>query len=370
MKTSSANRSEENGKVDFLIPFTESQFKKLCLAAQRPLHFVAIRHIGALKRNVVIPVTIDQPGPLGMIIQDNTDGIVSITKVSSTAMDACKGLLPGDILARPARSICPEIRDDKDEKNSMLDATADVGRKEECSDTVGALMCGLNECWDDDIMCLCAEYDHTGTDIDMGDDATFSTGRSGLTISTFATENTGGSGTFRTESTRRTYDSRGTYETYESKGRTYYSRGTKGTYESRGRTYYSRETKGTKGTKGTYGTKEKPEKMSVSDPTTTQQREQINFKDKFGTNPTTGPALEFSNQKAGTSIGHQTAPAALPNAIEFNPQEKTIPWKKAGTSKANDNRHQSTPAAPFNAIEFNPEERAIPWKVYPDRHQL
>mmetsp|Transcript_13051 Transcript_13051/g.37208 ORF Transcript_13051/g.37208 Transcript_13051/m.37208 type:complete len:493 (+) Transcript_13051:315-1793(+) len=98
------------------MPYTKKQFKKLCDPDNLPFHFVAIRSDEASLRKVLIPVTIGQPGPLGIVIKNNADGIACVHQVDPSAMEACKGLLPGDLLARPsvADSFIVDLKTAKD----------------------------------------------------------------------------------------------------------------------------------------------------------------------------------------------------------------------------------------------------------------
>ena len=104
--------NENSRSVPLYTPYIESQFEAICATSKRPFHFVAIRAIKALNRDVFIPVTINEPGPLGLIVKDNSDGVVCVVDVSPSAMEACKILHPGDILAYPEnikKEIIPEI---------------------------------------------------------------------------------------------------------------------------------------------------------------------------------------------------------------------------------------------------------------------
>ena len=199
---------------DTHIPYTERQFTKVCLKAERPFSFVAIRHIEGLKRNIAIPVFIDESGPLGMIIQDDpADRVCRIIQVSPTAMGACKGLCVGDIIVRTADGALPEILDDGEDgseaspDNSLLDEIY-AEKKLSIPRRKKKARSGF-KCWDDDIVCVCNDND----DDTFADDSTFSTAWSEFTRST--------RGTFRTEAT--------------------------------GYSYFTRDTNGTRGTQGTQG---------------------------------------------------------------------------------------------------------------------
>ena len=104
--------AEENRNVPRYTPYIETQFEAICATSKRPFHFVALRSIKALKRNIVIHITIDEFGSLGLIVKDNADGVVCVVDVSPSAMKACKVLHPGDILAHlenDEKEIIPEI---------------------------------------------------------------------------------------------------------------------------------------------------------------------------------------------------------------------------------------------------------------------
>ena len=104
--------NDENRNVSQYAPYIETQFEAICATGERPFQFVALRSIKALNRDVVIPITIDKPGPLGLIVKDNADGVVCVVNVSPRAMEACKVLHPGDILAHlenDEKELIPEI---------------------------------------------------------------------------------------------------------------------------------------------------------------------------------------------------------------------------------------------------------------------
>jgi hypothetical protein len=334
------------------IPFNEEQFKKLCIAAQRPFHFVAIRHIGALKRDVVIPVTIDEPGPLGMVIQDNTDGIVCIIKVSPTAMEACKGLLPGDILARSVHSLSPVTTGGKEECSDVkvgflcgVDKfcadgtmnTSDIVNAADAKacrrpsmnsnttpdnsiidDTIGKeKVCGYNKCFDDDIVCLCKNdnEDDAGTAMSFNDDATIATSWSKQTRSTFHTEATGGAATFRTETTGGAATFR--TEATECTAATFRTEATEWTTET--------NTSAKKGRKGGYKCWDDDIICLCNDD------DDIHFDDNATAwSKLTRTFHTESNKGAATFTGEapdSRGPHVPYDTIEFNPEEKTIPWK-------------------------------------------
>ena len=89
------------------IPFTTEQFKEVCASNTRPIRFVAIRQGGDIVQDVIIPVTVNQRGPLGLAIKTDTDGAVLVKQVPTSAMEACKQLRPGDILAHPSADDFP-----------------------------------------------------------------------------------------------------------------------------------------------------------------------------------------------------------------------------------------------------------------------
>ena len=105
----STSTEEKSRNVPRYTPYAPAQFEATCATGERPFHFVAIRSNEASNQDVIIPVTIEKSGPLGLIIKDNADGVACVVTVSSSAMEACKVLLPGDILAyKPIQEVVKE----------------------------------------------------------------------------------------------------------------------------------------------------------------------------------------------------------------------------------------------------------------------
>ena len=100
-KMASSNRS-----LDYT-PFTREQFKEHCASGKRPLRFVGIRPSIDLVQYVIVPVTVDLLGPLGIVIGDNSDGFARVRRILPSAMAACKKLHPGDVLGRPSTADFP-----------------------------------------------------------------------------------------------------------------------------------------------------------------------------------------------------------------------------------------------------------------------
>jgi len=190
--------------------------------------------------------------------------------------------------------------------NSIIDATA--GKEKGC---------GYNKCFDEDIVCLCNndKDDDAESAMSFNDDATVATAWSKQTRSTFHTEATGGSATFRTETTGGAATFR--TEATECTAATFRTEATEWTAET--------NKSARKGRKGGYKCWDDDIICLCND------GDEIHFDDNatawskltrtFTTESTKGAAT-FTGE-APDSHG----PHVPYGTIEFNPEEKTMPWK-------------------------------------------